>query len=171
MATWAVWRWSAVAGALLCVVMLGAVVVAQTGDVQTDSAQTVTPEPAPEPTVAPQAVVAPPADAELPPGALEHVLGLGFPTIGSIRYDDEGNLDRVSGFNLGLGWSFRYFTGDPWEPEAFNSYWGWGTIALIIPYVEFGFSYPIPISEGDRFLVIDFGLLYLIPYFQFSMYY
>jgi len=102
----------------------------------------------------------------------EHLFGLGFPTIGSLRYDDDGNLARATGFNLGLGYSVRYFTGsDPWEPEKLNPYWGWGTIILFIPYIEFGFSYPIPLGEGDRFLVVDFGLLYLVPYFQFSLYY
>jgi hypothetical protein len=102
---------------------------------------------------------------------LERVLGLGFPTIGRIHYDDDGALAKLTGFNLGLGYSVRYFSTDPWKPEELNFFWGWGTIALIVPYIEFGFSYPIPISDGDRFLVIDFGLLYLVPYVQFSMYY
>jgi hypothetical protein len=102
---------------------------------------------------------------------VDRVIGLAFPTFGWIDYNDDGALAKVSGINLGLGYSVRYFSTDPWIPEELNFYWGWGTVALIVPYIEFGFSYPIPISDGDRYLVIDLGLLYLVPYVQFSMYF
>ena len=110
------------------------------------------------------------ATATAQPG---HVLGLGIPTFGTLRYDETNQLTDVSGFNLALGFSTRHFTViGGLKPDRFNSYTGWGTWALIIPYIEIGTCYPIPVGGGDQYLVIDFGLLYyFIPHIGISLYY
>ena len=101
-----------------------------------------------------------------------HMLGFSAPTFGTVHYDVQGNLKSVTGFNIGLGYSARYFTSsDGLKPNRFNGYWGWGTVLLIVPYLEFGVSYPFEIAGGSQYFVIDLGLLYIIPYIQFSIYY
>ena len=102
----------------------------------------------------------------------EHVLGFSLPTYGAVNYDDAGNLRNLTGFNIGLGYSARYFTSeDGLKPNRFNGYWGWGTILLIVPYLEFGVSYPFEIASGSQYFVIDLGLLYIFPYIQLSVYF
>ena len=102
----------------------------------------------------------------------DRLFGVSFPSFGSVRYNDEGEIHRTSGLNLTLGYSSRHYTGDGGvQPNQFNSYWGWGTLVLVIPYVEFGLSYPFALGDGDQFVVIDVGLLYFIPYISFSIWY
>lgn len=102
----------------------------------------------------------------------EHMLGFSLPTYGTVHYDDAGNLRSLTGFNIGLGYSARYFTSeDGLKPNRFNGYWGWGTILFIVPYLEFGVSYPFEIANGTQYFVIDLGVLYLAPYIQFSVYF
>ena len=102
----------------------------------------------------------------------EHVVSLGFPTYGNINYDDAGNLRSLTGFNIALGYSARYFTSeDGLKPNRFNTYWGWGTIFFIVPYLEFGVSYPFELANGDQYVVISLGLLYIAPYIQFALYF
>lgn len=101
-----------------------------------------------------------------------HMLGFSAPTYGTVHYDDQGSLKSVTGFNIGLGYSARYFTSNGGlEPNRFNGYWGWGTVLLILPYFEFGVSYPFEIAGGSQYFVIDLGLVYIVPYIQFSIYY
>jgi hypothetical protein len=100
------------------------------------------------------------------------VIGLSLPTFGFIHYNDEGQLVSVTGFNVGLGYSARYFFAkDGLQPNRFNGYWGWGTMVLILPYVEIGTAYPIAIAEGTQYVVFDLGLLYIVPYIGISVYY
>jgi len=100
------------------------------------------------------------------------LLGVSFPSLGSVRYNDEGQIHRTSGLNLALGFSTRYYTGDGGlQPNQFNPYWGWGTLVLVVPYIEFGLSYPFELGDGDQFAVIDIGLIYIIPYITFSIWY
>ena len=103
----------------------------------------------------------------------EHVFGFGIPAFGTLHYDEANQLVDVSGFNLALGSSTRHFTViGGLKPDRFNSYTGWGTLLLIIPYIEIGTCYPIPIGGGNQYLVIDFGLLYyFIPRIGISLYY
>ena len=102
----------------------------------------------------------------------DRLFGLSFPSFGSVRYNDEGEIHRTSGLNLTLGYSSRRYTGDGGvQPNQFNPYWGWGTLILVIPYVEFGLSYPFALADGDQFVVVDIGLLYFIPYISFSIWY
>ena len=100
------------------------------------------------------------------------MVGFSLPTFGTIHYDDEGNLKSVTGFNIGLGFSARHFLpADGLRANRFNAFWGWGTFLLIIPYVEFGVSYPFEIAQGTQYFVIDLGLLYITPFIQLSIYY
>jgi len=92
----------------------------------------------------------------------ERSFGLAFPTFGTIHYSDEGLINKMTGFNLALGYSARYYR-DGLVPEDFNTYWGWGTLALLIPYVEFGVSYPFEVGDKGNLLVLDLGLIYIAP--------
>ena len=102
-----------------------------------------------------------------------HVLGFGIPAFGTLHYDETNSLASVSGFNLALGFSTRQFKNESGlQPNRFNSYSGWGTLLFIIPYVEIGAYYLIPIAGGDQYLVLDFGLLYyFLPRMGISVYY
>ena len=100
------------------------------------------------------------------------VFGLSFPCWGRIHYDARGNLKKITGLNLGLGYSVRHYTPvSGLRPKRFNTYWGWGTIALVIPYVEVGVSYPIEIAGGPTYLVLDLGLFYILPWIGISIYF
>jgi len=100
------------------------------------------------------------------------ILGFSLPTFGSVHYDDAGNLRSVTGFNLGLGYSARHFRAeDGLQPNRFNGYWGWGTILLLLPYFEFGVSYPFEIAGGTQYVVLDLGFVYIIPTVGLSIYF
>lgn len=96
-------------------------------------------------------------------------MGFGFPTFGKLHYE-AGYLTRMSGFNLGLGYSARYYTAAKgFQPDRFNFYWGWGTVLLILPYVEFGWTYAFEIARGEQFLNLTIGFLYIIPHLELSI--
>ncbi|MCK4391627.1 hypothetical protein KAX17_01815 [Candidatus Bipolaricaulota bacterium] len=102
----------------------------------------------------------------------ETILGFSLPTFGSVHYDDEGNLKSVTGFNLGLGYSTRYYRAENGlQPNRFNGYWGWGTILLLLPYFEFGVSYPFEIAGGTQYVVLDLGFIYIVPAIGLSIYF
>lgn len=100
-------------------------------------------------------------------------VGLGsLPTIGWTRFNENGQLVAVTGFNLGLGYSARYFrTEDGLQPDRFNNYWGWGTVALIIPYIEFGWLYAMPMGSKGGLFVIDLGFIYILPHIGLGFYF
>ena len=92
----------------------------------------------------------------------EKLFGLSFPSFGTVHYNDEGLINKFTGFNLALGYSARFYN-DGFVVEDFNTYWGWGTWALLIPYVEFGVSYPFVVGDKGNLLVLDLGLFYIAP--------
>jgi len=100
-------------------------------------------------------------------------IGLGsFPSLGWTGFDEQGNLVRATGFNLGLGYSARYFYGEGGlRPEQFNPYWGWGTFVLIIPYLEFGWLYTLPMGGQDQYFAIDLGFIYILPRIGLGFYF
>ena len=100
----------------------------------------------------------------------ESTLGLSLPSFGRVHYSDEGVINKLTGFNLGLGYSMRYYNRG-FEVEEFNLYWGWGTLLLIIPYVEFGLSYPLVVGEKGHLLVLDLGVIYIAPRLGISILY
>jgi len=95
----------------------------------------------------------------------------GFPFLvyGKAHTDEHGSISKITGFNVGLGFSNRFFVSpEGLEPNRFNGYWGWGTLALIAPYFELGTSYAIPNYERETCFIISFGLLYILPYIEIS---
>lgn len=98
------------------------------------------------------------------------VIGFSLPTIGFVNYDKSGNISSVTGFNIALGFSARYFF-DGLQPNRFNGYWGWGTLVLLLPYLEIGTAYAFPVGGGDQYFVLDIGLLYIVPYIGLSIYF
>lgn len=98
----------------------------------------------------------------------EDTIGFSLPTIGTIHYDNEGHISKATGFNLGLGISRRFYR-DGLIPEEFNRYWGWGTVLLLLPYVEFGVSYPFVVGEKENLLVLDLGFVYILPRIGISL--
>jgi|GEM_PF-3034160 hypothetical protein len=96
---------------------------------------------------------------------------VGLPRFGFIYYNRAGRISKIAGFNLALGYSERRFFGDGLQPERFNGYWGFGTVLLIIPYIELGVAYPIPISEGAQYIVINAGVIYIVPQVGVSVYF
>lgn len=101
-------------------------------------------------------------------GAPGMEIGLSLPTIGWYSHNDEGLAKNVSGVNIGLGFSWRAFP-DGLKAGQFNFYWGWGTVILIIPYLEAGFRYPVALNdEASNLFNIDIGLFYIAPYISIS---
>ena len=79
--------------------------------------------------------------------------GFDLPTVGWARANEEGEIIGYRGVNFGLGYSEkRYF--DPMEFEEFNPYWGFGTVALIIPYVEVGGDYAFAQRDDGTFFTV-----------------
>lgn len=94
------------------------------------------------------------------------LMGFDLPTIGWVRYDKDGAIRGTWGINLGLGVSSRTFTAkDGLQPERLNFFWGWGTVGLIIPYLELGVTYPLPIDTDKLFCISAGGAVVLGGFF------
>ena len=79
--------------------------------------------------------------------------GFDLPTVGWARANEEGEIIGYRGVNLGLGYSEkRYF--EPMEFEEFNVFWGFGTVALILPYVEIGGDYAFAQRDDGSFFTV-----------------
>jgi len=100
----------------------------------------------------------------------ERVLGVGLPSIGRVHYGEDGLINRMTGFNIALGYSVRYYN-DGLLPDEFNWFWGWGTVALLLPYVEFGVTYPLVVGEKGNLLLLDLGFIYIAPKIGISVIY
>lgn len=98
------------------------------------------------------------------------VIGLSFPSVGKVNYDGSTYAQSLVGVNLAVGFSYRSYTGQGLQPEEFNFFWGAGTLAVLLPYWEFGFSYPIPVGNG-ALLKVDFAVLYIVPYISISVHF
>lgn len=100
------------------------------------------------------------------------VVGFSFPTIGSTQYNQYGRIDSLTGINAGLGYSWRNYFGDGVEMREWNGYLGAGTVAILVPYFEFGTTYTEPLGkQNDAVLAIDLGALYLLPYLSISLWF
>ncbi|MFW6422058.1 MAG: hypothetical protein ACOCZX_04435 [Candidatus Bipolaricaulota bacterium] len=100
------------------------------------------------------------------------VIGFSLPTIGWTHYNDRGKIDSLNGINAGLGYSWRGYFGDGVDMGEFNGYWGAGTMAILVPYLEIGTTYAQPLGEGeDSLLAVDMGVLYIIPYLSLSVWF
>ncbi len=95
-------------------------------------------------------------------------IGLSLPTIGWHSFNDEGLIQTASGINFGLGFSWKTFPGGL-KPDQFNFFWGWGTVVIILPYLEAGFRYPVSMNDdGTSMLNVDIGVIYFVPYIGVS---
>ncbi len=72
-------------------------------------------------------------------------------------YNKKGELTGYIGINVGLGVSFRTFLANAMQANYFSVYWGWGTVLLILPYVEFGVIY------HTDWVAIDVGTWWIYP--------
>lgn len=102
---------------------------------------------------------------------LNNTVGFALPTYGWIHYNQAGRIKSLTGFNAGLGYSWRGYFGKGVKLNQFNGYWGWGTVVLIVPYLELGTTYALPIGEANQILAIDVGLIYIFPNLGFSIWF
>lgn len=90
---------------------------------------------------------------------VDHVIGAGLIAFGWVQYDD-GILRSITGVNWTLGFSRRHFTAeDGLRPDRFNFYWGWGTMFLLLPYLEVGVTYLFPVANGIEYIGLNMGVL------------
>lgn len=69
-------------------------------------------------------------------------IGLDLPTYAWVTSDEAGNVTKLTGINLALGFSYRsYF--QPLAPQSGAGYWEAGTILLLDPYVGVGYDYRV----------------------------
>ncbi len=97
------------------------------------------------------------------------VIGFSLPSFGGARYGSQGYIKSMFGGNILLGISYRSYTGIGLRPGRFNFYWGIGTLLLLLPYWEFGFTYPLSLANGEQLLNLDIGVLYILPYLGISL--
>ena len=87
-------------------------------------------------------------------------VGLDAPLVGWLNpnlIDKSGPIISNLGVNYGLGVSYRrYF--NPVQTNQFNTYWGVGTVALIIPYLGIGGDY-----VRDNGFYLGAGIIWIIP--------
>ncbi|BBE30581.1 hypothetical protein OSSY52_07220 [Tepiditoga spiralis] len=76
------------------------------------------------------------------------------------KLNKDGKIIGYSGYNLGIGYSERnYF--EPLKYDAWNSYWYWGTLGLIVPYGGVGIEY----INKDNSFSIGLFTIYVVPWF------
>ncbi len=86
-------------------------------------------------------------------GEGDTMIGLDFPTYGWSVTNERGEVIGYRGVNLGIGYSAKnYFS--PLEYDKFNSFWGWGTVAILVPYVEIGGDYVFTPSDHGSFWAV-----------------
>ncbi|PRX31813.1 hypothetical protein BX659_105144 [Orenia metallireducens] len=81
----------------------------------------------------------------------EMMIGLDLPHVGWAKRNEEELITVYKGFNLALGYSQKNYFELGLRVGQFNPYWGWGTILLIIPYVEVGRDYIFTPNEEGNF--------------------
>ncbi|MFW6257066.1 MAG: hypothetical protein ACOC2O_02880 [Bacillota bacterium] len=93
------------------------------------------------------------ADEHLNPDHTEMMIGFDFPTVGWAMSNSAGEINGYRGANFMIGYSEkRYF--ESLRFREFNPYWGWGTVALISPYIEVGGDYPFARQEDGSFFAV-----------------
>ena len=89
-------------------------------------------------------------------------IGLDLPSIAKVNHNEDGQIVSLLGANIGLGISYKkYFS--PLEASKFNPYWGVGTVAIIVPYVQVGADYVM-----DNGFYIGGGLFWISPEIHFG---
>lgn len=100
----------------------------------------------------------------------EYVIGWAFPNFGWVQYNDADQITGYKGFNLGFGYSSKTYYEPGVEMDDFNNYWGWGTLAFIVPYLNIGTDYAIPVNDHS-FVTVggEAGIVTIIPYVNFNL--
>lgn len=106
-------------------------------------------------------------------GEKELILGWDKPSLGWVRYNDEGEITGYRGVNIWLGYSSRTYFEPGVEYYSLNPFWGWGTVAIITPYAEAGVDYIIPLKAGERHLNAGarIGIATIIPFLNIQVSY
>ena len=95
-----------------------------------------------------------------------NTFGTGFPTYGWSMENSQGYVTGFQGINPLLGYSAKYFF-SPLKFNSWNTYWGWGTILLILPaYVSVGTDY-----VGKDGIYFGASLVNLVPTFEMGVMY
>lgn len=98
--------------------------------------------------------------------SFDNIVGFDFPSYGWSIKNAQNEIVGFKGFNIGIGYSQKnYF--QPYEFNKFNTFWGWGTVGVIIPYLTIGGDYPLPLENGNA-INVSAGLVWLAPYVGLS---
>ncbi|GAB6138152.1 hypothetical protein [Halanaerobaculum tunisiense] len=99
-------------------------------------------------------------------------IGIGLPNVGWAQHNEKGQITGYKGFNLGLGYSQKNYFEAGLKEGQFNSYWGWGTILVALPYIETGTDYVFA-AQNDSFWTAGgaIGLYSLVPGARVSLSY
>ncbi len=94
--------------------------------------------------------------------------GLSLLAYGRAIYGDKGQITGYQGINWLLGYTAQYyFNKNGMQPNKFNTFWQWGTVALLIPYIGIGGDYVISNSQTSD-IVLTIGTIYIYPYIGLS---
>lgn len=86
--------------------------------------------------------------------------------VGWLRWDDSKPANSERGFHIGFGVWFRYFGTSEAQSGKPLWYWGWGTVALLVPYIEAGVAWRIGPPTSSTMLHLGLWLIY--PYIELS---
>ena len=84
----------------------------------------------------------------------EKTIGLDYPSYGWAMKNDQGQITGYQGFNLGMGYSRKNYFEAGLKTEQFNPYWGWGTVGILVPYVNVGGDYVLEPKENGAFWTV-----------------
>ncbi len=82
---------------------------------------------------------------------------LSLPLFSWAKYDQNNQLRGFRGINYGLGYSSKTYFNPPIK-HAWNTFWQWGTVYFLIPYIGVGTEY-----TTDH-VYFELATLYVIPY-------
>ena len=93
------------------------------------------------------------------------MVGIDLPNYGWAETNEQGQITGYEGFNVGLGYSKKNYFEPGLKINQFNPYWGWGTVVLILPYIEAGGDYVLEPNANDEFWSFGgaVGLYALVP--------
>ena len=80
----------------------------------------------------------------------EMMIGFDFPAVGWANYTANGTIKGYKGINFGLGYTDKRYMEAGIKAEQFNTFWSWGTIAVIYPYAEVGVDYPFAFNGQNN---------------------
>ena len=88
---------------------------------------------------------------------------IGLPTLSWAHTNSNGEIMGYNGVNLALGFSSLNYM-KPQKVDDINTYWHWGTVILLVPYIGAGVEYTM--SNGFYAAIETF---YLAPTIKAGM--